>query len=134
MPVSICKSGAPRPLRKTDFDISVQHVAAFQLDHLADTQPNGDDIRVAVSVELHDGVRAKVLSVLEIVVQDRLHRDQLRAGSRQCVLIRCQHSSNTPTQPRLEDPAAPPWVLSGPKLLLVAVGTARRGPVPTVSV
>jgi hypothetical protein len=87
-----------------DFDIAVQHVAAFQLDHLADSQPNGDDIRMAVTVELHDGVRAKVPSLLEIVVQDRLHRDQLRAGSRQCVLIRRQHSGYTPIQPRFDDP------------------------------
>ena len=60
------------------FEIGVPRVAAFQLDHLAEAEPNGDNIGVGVTVELHDGVRAKVPSMLEVVVQDRLHRDQLR--------------------------------------------------------
>src|ERR1700677_918827 len=56
------------------------------------------------AIKDHHGVRAKVPSLWEIVVQDRLDRDQLRADSRQCVADTSPERQGYPNSAALRGP------------------------------
>jgi len=83
--------------------IDIQRVTPTQMDHLAGAEPDRDGCRVGAGVETHDGRRAQIPSVMEIVECGRLHGGQLSAGPRHCALIGRQHPQKTPTLGRKDD-------------------------------
>jgi hypothetical protein len=77
--------------------IDIQRVAATQMDHLAGAEPDRDGCRVGAGVETHDGRRAQIPSLVEIIECDRLDGGQLSAGPRHRALIGRQDPKKTPT-------------------------------------